>query len=105
MLHTGFAVNPQGQSPAVELQGLHTSQDQTARHCTSPLCPAQGLLVEVTSWGSVGLQRFPIPLLVHFKLKCFPLAALSTLTLFLFQRHLGALNADGYTPEPVGEHL
>ncbi|NWT45172.1 ZAP70 kinase, partial [Chroicocephalus maculipennis] len=28
--------------------------------------------------------------------------ALSTLSLFLFQRNLGPLNADGYTPEPVG---
>ncbi|NXR12024.1 ZAP70 kinase, partial [Semnornis frantzii] len=35
-----------------------------------------------------------------------PLAPLCTLLLFLFQRNLGPLNADGYTPEPVGgSHL
>ncbi|KFQ73473.1 Tyrosine-protein kinase ZAP-70, partial [Phaethon lepturus] len=48
-----------------------------------------------------GLQRLPIPLLSHFSLKHFPLAVLSTLSPFLFQRHLGPLNADGYTPDPV----
>jgi len=69
------------------------------------LCPALHLTVETTSWASVGLQRLPVPHISHFKLKEFPLAALSTLSLFLFQKNLGPLNADGYTPEPVGEHL
>ncbi|KFV11596.1 Tyrosine-protein kinase ZAP-70, partial [Pterocles gutturalis] len=53
--------------------------------------------------GLSGLQRFPVPLLSHFKPKQFSLTALSPLSVFLFQRHLGPLNADGYTPEPVGK--
>ncbi|KFQ05199.1 Tyrosine-protein kinase ZAP-70, partial [Haliaeetus albicilla] len=64
-------------------------------------CPNPNMPEGIPSWGFVGLQRLPIPLLSHFKLKQFPLAPLSTLSLFLFQRHLGPLNADGYTPEPV----
>ncbi|KFP68229.1 Tyrosine-protein kinase ZAP-70, partial [Cariama cristata] len=72
-----------------------------ARYHSSLSCPPQGFLKGITSWGSVGLQRLPVPLLSFFKLKQFPLAPLSTLSPFLFQRHLGPLNADGYTPEPV----
>ncbi|KFP50887.1 Tyrosine-protein kinase ZAP-70, partial [Cathartes aura] len=66
-------------------------------------CPNPNMPEGITSWDSVGLQRLPVPLLSHFKLKQFPLAPLSTLPPFLFQRHLGPLNADGYTPEPVGK--
>ncbi|KFP06404.1 Tyrosine-protein kinase ZAP-70, partial [Calypte anna] len=50
-----------------------------------------------------GLCGLPLLLLSHFKLKWFSLAALSTFSPFLFQRHVGSLNADGYTPEPVGK--
>lgn len=55
--------------------------------------------------GLSRLQRLLMPLLSHFKPKQFTLVALSTLSSFLFQRHLGPLNADGYTPEPVGKCL
>lgn len=100
---------PQALIPAVQLQRGYlpawTGREKSAQYHSNPLCLPQGLLEGIPSWGSVGLQRLPIPLLSHFKLKQFPLAPLSTLSLFLFQRHLGPLNADGYTPEPVGKHL
>lgn len=68
-----------------------------------PLVPTSG--PSSHQLGLSRLQRLLSPLLSHFKLKQFPLVALSTLSSFLFQRHLGPLNADGYTPEPVGKHL
>ncbi|KFP27361.1 Tyrosine-protein kinase ZAP-70, partial [Colius striatus] len=60
--------------------------------CPNPNMPAGAVL---------GCRSFLILLLSHFQLRQFPLAPLATLSLFLFQRHLGPLNADGYTPEPV----
>lgn len=67
------------------------------------LVSTPGFLDGTTSWALLDC-RAPIPLVSHYKLKQF-LASLCTLSPFIFQRHLGPLNADGYTPEPVGEHL
>lgn len=49
-------------------------------------------------WGALSLSpSFPFPNEA--------ISPLSTFSSFLFQRNLGPLNADGYTPDPVGEHL
>lgn len=60
---------------------------------TSGLSEGSGLF-----WGAVSLSLFP-PFATEAN------SPLSTFSSFLFQRTLGSLNADGYTPDPVGEHL
>ncbi|KFU93142.1 Tyrosine-protein kinase ZAP-70, partial [Chaetura pelagica] len=66
------------------------------------LVPTSGLL-RSDQPGLCGLQRLLVLLLFHFTLKQISLVPLFTLSLFPFQKHLGPLNADGYTPEPVGK--
>lgn len=60
---------------------------------TSGLSEGSGLF-----WGAVSLSLSP-PFATEAN------SPLSTFSSFLFQRTLGSLNADGYTPDPVGEHL
>lgn len=94
---------PQAPVPAVQLQG--GTAGEVSLVPLPSLEPILGPFRGNHRLGPCWPAGFPVPLRSHCKLKQFPLALLSTLSPFLFQRHLGPLNADGYTPEPVGEHL
>ncbi|XP_023798589.1 tyrosine-protein kinase ZAP-70 [Cyanistes caeruleus] len=61
--------------------------------------PTSGPFRGSSSWGCVG-GAFSLSLSFAFATEA--ISPLSTFSSLLFQRNLGPLNADGYTPDPVG---
>lgn len=95
---------PPGSRPRRAAAGVGGTAGEVTWYRSDLLSPPQGLSEGISGWGLLA-HGVPCPSPLPFQTEAVSPALLSTLSPFLFQRHLGPLNADGYTPEPVGERL